>query len=336
MKLNEKRVFLCNCEASMALNGDRLGQALDADEAPEVHTQLCRAQIDRFKEAAAGGEPLLVGCTQEAPLFEETKAELGPETRIAYTNIRERAGWSAEGGEATAKIAALLAEASLNIAPAPSLTLTSKGECLVYGAGQQALEAAEQLSGRLAVTLMLTDGGDVLPPPTISMPIFKGRVNKASGHLGAFELEVDAFSTMEVSSRDGLQFGSRRDGVAASADLILDLSGDSPLLPVHEKRDGYFRPDPDNPAAVQKAMFDLTDLVGEFEKPIYVDFHADLCAHSRSRQTGCTRCLDVCPVSAIQPDGDVVAIDPYLCGGCGGCNSVCPTGAASYAYPSGQ
>jgi ferredoxin len=29
----------------------------------------------------------------------------------------------------------------------------------------------------------------------------------------------------------------------------------------------------------------------------------------------------------------VVAIDPYLCGGCGACNSVCPTGAAAYAYP---
>ncbi len=58
-----------------------------------------------------------------------------------------------------------------------------------------------------------------------------------------------------------------------------------------------------------------------------------LCAHSRSRVTGCTRCLDVCPASAIAPDGDGVTIDPFLCGGCGGCNSVCPTGAVSYAMP---
>jgi ferredoxin len=50
-------------------------------------------------------------------------------------------------------------------------------------------------------------------------------------------------------------------------------------------------------------------------------------------KTGCTRCLDVCPVSAIVPDGDHVAIDPFLCGGCGGCNSVCPTGAARYDMP---
>ena len=94
-----------------------------------------------------------------------------------------------------------------------------------------------------------------------------------------------------------------------------------------------FRPDPRDPAAVQRALFDLTDMVGDFEKPRYVDFKADLCAHSRSQKTGCTRCLDVCPASAIQPAGDVVAIDPFLCGGCGGCNSVCPTGAAAYAFP---
>ncbi len=74
-------------------------------------------------------------------------------------------------------------------------------------------------------------------------------------------------------------------------------------------------------------------MVGEYEKPRYVAYDASLCAHSRSRVTGCTRCLDVCPASAIAPEGDGVAIDPYVCGGCGGCNSVCPTGAASYALP---
>lgn len=318
----------------MALDGRRLGEALDVDGPIEVHTQLCRAQIDRFKQAAAQGEPLLVGCTQEAPLFEETRAELGPDTNIVYANIRERAGWSDEGPEATPKIAALLAEAGLDLPATPSITMESAGQCLVYGHGQQALDAARQLGSRLAVTLLLTNEGDALPPGSIDMPIFKGRIGGAAGHLGSFRLTVDGFAGMEVSSRQAMRFGQGRDGVAAEADLILDLSNGAPLFPAHEKRDGYFRPDPGNSAAVQRSMFELTDLVGEFEKPRYVDFKADLCAHSRSEKTGCTRCLDVCPAAAIQPDGDVVAIDPFLCGGCGGCNSVCPTGAAAYAYPS--
>jgi ferredoxin len=136
-----------------------------------------------------------------------------------------------------------------------------------------------------------------------------------------------------VSSRQALAFERGRDGVEVRFDLILDLSGEAPLLPAHAKRDGYFRPDLGNPAAIQRALFDLSDLVGQFDKPRYVDFQADLCAHSRSRRIGCTRCLEVCPAAAIQPDGDAVRIDPFICGGCGACHSVCPTGAAGYAYP---
>ncbi len=333
MELNGKKVFLCNCEVSMALDAEGLAGALGVEEVPLVHTQLCRAQVDRFKQAATEGGPLLIGCTQEAALFAETSDELGQETALGFVNIRERAGWSEEGGKATAKIAALLVEAALDMPSTPSLTLNSEGDCLIYGRGQQALDAARQLSARLSVTLLLVESEDVLLPPMIDMPIFKGRVRQADGAIGKFKLVVDGFAAMAVSSRSALDFEGARDGVAAEADLILDLTGGAPLFAGHDKRDGYARPDPSDPVAVQRAMFELADLVGEFEKPRYIDFHPDLCAHARSQKTGCTRCLDICPAAAIQPAGDTVVIDPFLCGGCGGCNSVCPTGAAAYAYP---
>ncbi|HET7409577.1 MAG TPA: 4Fe-4S binding protein, partial [Paracoccaceae bacterium] len=48
---------------------------------------------------------------------------------------------------------------------------------------------------------------------------------------------------------------------------------------------------------------------------------------------GCTRCLDVCPTSAISPAGDAVEIDPLICAGCGSCAAVCPTGASSTDDP---
>jgi ferredoxin len=333
MELKGKRILVCNCEISMPLDGKALARACGAEGACQVHTQLCRAQIESFKAAVAGGEPLVVGCTQEAPLFEETRAEFGPETAIAYTNIRERAGWAEQGKAALPKIAALLAEATLEAPPTTTVTMRSAGECLVYGRDETAIEAARQLVPRLSPTVILTRPADVIPPRLIDVPLFAGTIRSASGHLGAFELTVDGFAPMTVSSRRALAFEPGRDGVGVRFDLILDLSADAPLFPAHARRDGYFRPDTGNPAAIQRALFDLTDLVGEFEKPRYVDFKAELCVHSRSRRVGCTRCLEVCPASAIQPDGDVVAIDPYLCGGCGACNSVCPTGAAGYAYP---
>jgi ferredoxin len=76
------------------------------------------------------------------------------------------------------------------------------------------------------------------------------------------------------------------------------------------------------------------DLVGTFDKPRYVTFTADLCAHSRSRIVGCHRCLDLCPTGAITPAGDHVSIDAQICAGCGQCAAACPTGAAGYALPS--
>jgi ferredoxin len=333
MELKGKRILVCNCEISMPLDGGKLARARGAEGACEVHTQLCRAQIESFKVAVASGEPLIVGCTQEAPLFEETRAEFGPETPVRYTNIRERAGWAEQGREALPKIAALLAEATLEAPPTGMVTMRSGGECLVYGHGDVAIEAAKQLAPRLSVTVILTRPEEVIPPRLVDVPIFGGTIKGAAGHLGAFELTVDDFAPMTVSSRRVLVFEPGKDGVAVRFDLILDLSGEVPLFPAHAKRDGYFRPDPGNPAALQRALFDLTDLTGEFEKPRYVDFKADLCVHSRSRRTGCTRCLEVCPAAAIQPDGDVVRIDQFLCGGCGACNSVCPTGAAGYACP---
>src|SRR5207237_7355300 len=83
--------------------------------------------------------------------------------------------------------------------------------------------------------------------------------------------------------------------------------------------------------AVLKAVLKARDLVGTFDKPRYITFTENICAHSRSGIVGCNRCLDLCPTGAIAPAGDHVAIDANICAGCGQCAAVCPTGAASYA-----
>ena len=336
MKLRGKRLLVCNCEATMPLDSGKLAkacQAVGAEGELQLNTQLCRAQLGNFQAAAIGEEPVLTACTQEAPLFGEVAAEDNPQQETGFVNIRETAGWSAEAKNATPKIAALIAAASEEAGPAPSVTMTSEGTCLVYGKGQQSFEAAQQLASRLDVTLLLEEPGDLIPPRRMDLPIFKGRITGASGHLGAFKIEVDGYATAQPSSKLEFVFDPPRKSAMSECDLILDLTGGTPIFPAHDKRDGYFRPDPGDPAAVQKAIFEMTDLVGEFEKPRYVKYDPEICAHGRSQKTGCTRCLDVCPASAITPNGDTVNIDPYICGGCGLCASVCPTGAATYQLP---
>ena len=339
MRLGGKRVLVCNCDETMAIDGQALAKACQAaggEGEIALNSQLCRAQMENLQSALRDGEPLLVACTQEAPLFSEVAAEENPEAEIAFANIRENAGWSDEGPAATAKMAALIAEATEAIEPTPAVELSSEGVCLVYGKGEQAFEAAKRLAPRLEVTLLLSDDDGLLPPAVVEVPIFKGRISAAKGHMGGFGVTVQGYAPAKPSARGRLEFEPPRSEAFSQCDLILDLSGGTPLFPAHQRRDGYLRPDPGDPLAVERAIFEISDLLGEFEKPRYIRFDGDLCAHSRSRQTGCTRCLDVCPTSAIASAGDAVEIDPQICAGCGSCASVCPTGAATYQLPAGD
>ncbi|MCK5274876.1 MAG: 4Fe-4S ferredoxin, partial [Alphaproteobacteria bacterium] len=148
MEINGRRILLCDCEHSMALDGKALAKACGAAAAPDIASHLCRAQIDNFRGEIARGGRVLVACTQEAPLFDEVAGEAGEGgAALGHVNIRERAGWSADGRHATAKIAALLAEAATDIPPTPTVTMASDGVCLVYGRDEVALEAARQLAG---------------------------------------------------------------------------------------------------------------------------------------------------------------------------------------------
>lgn len=327
-----RRLMVCNCERTMAIDGAKLATALGLPEPLKVHSHLCRSEVERYQAALETGAELLVACTQESPLFQELAEEVG-RSDIRFTNIRERAGWAEPKADATAKMAALLAEAQVESRPTGHYTLKSEGVCLVYGRGAEALAVAEKLSARLSVTLLLTSWDDVIPPTVGRVPIFRGTIAAAKGHLGAFEVVVNGYAPMVASARAGLDFVMPRDGAKSACDLIFDMSGGTRLFSGPHGRDGYFAVDPAAPGAVAAAMFEISDLVGEFEKPLYVSYTKDICAHARSQKTGCTKCLEVCPTGAIAPSGDHVVVDPGLCGGCGVCSAVCPTGAVSYALP---
>jgi ferredoxin len=327
-----RKILVCSCEDTMRLDTDAIRTGCRHAQVGTAR-HLCRSELDRFRSAIAGEAPLTVACTQEAPLFDEVAGEAGREAPITYVNIRETAGWSRDGGSAGPKMAALLAAAAEPMPAVPTVSLESEGVVLVYGRDDSAVEAAHLLKDHLDVTVLIKPPAEISPPRITEFPVVRGLVRRAVGHLGAFELTVDAFAQPVPSSRRTLAFGEPRNDARSKCDVILDLTGDPPLLPAANLRDGYLRADPRNSADVLRAVLKARDLVGTFEKPRYIAFDAGLCAHSRSRIVGCTRCLDLCPIGAIAPAGDHVAIDAQICAGCGQCAAVCPTGAASYALP---
>ena len=249
----------------------------------------------------------------------------------------------------------------------------SQGRLLIIGAGSQAIPWAEKLSPSLDVSVLCTQPGDL--PLTRSYPIFTGAVTKLDGYLGNFSVNWDLQNPIdpEMCTRCGacveacpesainLSFQidlskckSHRDCVTACAsigaisfdrkerernsefDLILDLRVD-PKMRMSQTPQGYFAPGVD-PLEQALAVNQLSEMVGEFEKPKYFAYNEKICAHGRNGKVGCSACIDVCSTGAIgsifKNGQGSVEVNPNLCMGCGACATACPSGAMRYNYPS--
>ncbi len=323
-----KTLFLCDCLGTSPLDTDALN-TVDGVQCSKMHSNLCGSEMQAAASAITQGNAI-IACPQEHDLFAEMAVELNVEAP-EFVDLRNRAGWSDQAGDAGPKMAALLAD-SLRAPPATkTFDLVSEGLCLITGPADVALSAAQQLSDHLSVTVLLSADDDI--PENAPFDVIAGRITAAQGALGGFSVEIDALQQVVPGGRGAPSFGPARDGARTDCDILLDLRGVTSLFPAPEKREGYLRADPRSLPATQAAILEASHLIGTFEKPLYLALDTSLCAHSRAAQTGCSKCLDICPTSAIRPDGDHIDIDPNICAGCGSCAALCPSGAIAADDP---
>ena len=240
-----KTLIPCDCLGTQALDAKALSKATGLQVMP-VCSALCTTDLPRAAEALTQGNAVLC-CTQESRVFEALAADLDLPPP-ALLDLRDRAGWSADPRSKLPKMAALTAEAMLPAAPEKALDVISEGLCLVLGAADVALAAAEQLAPHLGVTVLLEEAEDL--PDSRAYEVITGRLRRAQGALGQFRVTIDALRQVQPGGRGSLTLTEPRDGGISDCDIVLDLRRAPPLFPAPEKREGYLRADPGNPLAV--------------------------------------------------------------------------------------
>ncbi|SVB11713.1 uncharacterized protein METZ01_LOCUS164567 [marine metagenome] len=233
-----------------------------------------------------------------------------------------------------ARLAALARGLEGSAEPTSLVSYNSTGLVLIIGAEPSALSVVEDIVGRVTC-LILATGSASMPESSGSgytkhsvagqeVPVLYGMPLQINGYLGSFRVLVQQ-KNREIELAKAMNLAS------GGIDIILDL-GRNPVIGRERVPPGYFAPAGDSDR-LHQALEEIPSLVGQFDKPLYVQYKPDICAHGERGITGCTRCLDVCPAEALSSLVGRIEVDPYLCHGVGSCAAVCPTGAIHYRFP---
>jgi ferredoxin len=290
---------------------------------PSVYNATSTVKID-FRSPEFNRIDDLNDSSANYRLFEPLNDIITSDMRHQMERLREESCSDAPAHEAPAsrkkesKVKRGEPEPACDLSP---LTVISEGRTLIVDTDPvRAAKCGEILSGgRLMCTLMVIKK----TPQDTHLALFNRLMLveaddvSIAGAFGGFSATLTANGDQRNLS-DGF-------------DLVLDLRT-TPSFAGRRMPIGYYAPG-ENQEELKRVMAELPEMRGRFRKPRFTVFLKSLCFHGRSRTGDCRRCVDVCPVDAIQAVRGKISINHYLCQGCGGCALVCPADAIQNVYP---
>ena len=305
---------------------------------PETRDPSPRARA-RARSDQGARHQALGGPRKAAPQGRRRRAPMSAvkSAGLSVTELEQRLGCRLpeQSADGQARSAALMADSWDDRTPTSLVAYTSAGSVAIIANREVGEELVTRLGETLKCTLLIPRVDDASQPGAIadaaggsgeggSTRSIYAALAGVSGYLGQFTVKgrvggevVDIAPSLLTAHKP--------------FDIVLDL-GEPAQLECEMLPPGYFAPGTDGDA-LERALAEIPELVGEFDKPRYFNYNPDICAHGASGIRACTRCIDACPTLAISSAGECIEVDPYLCQGGGGCATACPSGAISYAFP---
>lgn len=217
------------------------------------------------------------------------------------------------------------------------LTIVSHGRVLVIDSDlERGGTIAEFLGSRgMRCLFCVVDaaGVGISPSHIDSVPLVEVTHLSVSGGFGGFMATV---AGMDTAATDLSSFTGRLSGLPGHDGGHFDLVLDMQKIPSYAGEQlplGYYAP-AENMNLLESALQELPELKGRFHRPQFVDLLKDSCLYDRHRLLECRRCLEICPVGAIERGEEGLAVNHFICQGCGGCALVCPADAIELLNPS--
>lgn len=209
--------------------------------------------------------------------------------------------------------------------------MTSRGRTLIVGTDPDTVAACGLRLARHQPCLMVVEGsaapeearvrpGAAADPSRGLLWVRRLRIRGGLGHFRV-STRVDGRTT-----RLSMAFA----GLPDRFDLVLDLrpaDAREHVLPPP----GYFVPDGGSDS-LKGALEHIARMIGDFQKPRFVNLAAVVCAGPAA----CNLCCEACPTKAVSSRDGVLQVDHAACSGCGLCAAVCPTGALHTRHPAPQ